>query len=272
MSKTVNHLEDGSNDYTKDPSTPVVLDTWYMKEFGEFQNTNISQAAVQYSIASIDKWFDTTEQPAREDRVAICGYGPSLSMFVNHLKDFDTIVTTSGAHKVVLDAGFVPNYHVEIDWKAHKHLFTTVTHPDCTYIMSSACSPDTIDNVKHRKAELMFIDHGTQVEYPKDAPFTFHGYDVGQQAIECMRLKGFRKFVLFGFDYCFTRDGARHAGEHGGIKHHPFYGISQGNKFLTSKTMFTALLVLDWYVRQHPECEFEIFSNSLCASFLTRPQ
>lgn len=266
-------MSGNGNEYTTDPNKPVDIDHWQMSHFSEeYSVTTAQQSNVAYSTAMIDKWFDITEQPAREDAVAICGYGPSLPVYIQELKNFNTIVTASGAHKVVLDAGFVPTYHVEIDWKPHKSRFTETTHPDCTYIMSSLCNPATIDNVKDRKAELMFIDHGPRIEFPMGSQMIYHGYDVGQQAIECMRLKGFRKFMMFGFDYCFTKDLKRHAGEHGGIKHIPFYVRSQGQVFLTSKTMFTTLLVMDWYARQHPECEFGIYSDSLCASFMTRPR
>lgn len=266
----IDPIIDGSNPFTEDPTKPVDVDGWFMARFGEFQNTAISQAAVQYSTMMVDKWFDISEQPAREDWVAICGYGPTLPMHLEYLQDFQTIVTTSGAHAMVMNAGFVPTYHVEVDWKPHKHLFTKMTHPDCTYIMSAACSPETIDNVRHRNTELMFIPHGTQVEYPQGAPLIEHGYDVGQQAIECMRLKGFRKFALFGFDYCFTLDERRHAGEHGGNPHDVFLVRSMKKVFKTSKLMFTSLLVLDRYARMHQDLEFSIYSDSLCSNFMMR--
>ena len=260
--------ETKENPYTSDPTKPADVSGWRMHSFGEYQNTNIQQINVNYAMAMVDKWFDIVEQPTLEESVAIVGYGPSLIPALPELDKFKTIVTCSGSHKMVLDAGFIPTYHVEIDWKPHKYHFTKVTHPDCTYLMSAACCPETIDNIKERKAELMFIEHGTQVTYPSNAPMIFHGYDVGQQAIECMRIKGFRKFALFGFDYCFSLKGERHAGEHGGIKHHQFLARIGDKIFKTSKTMFTALLVMEFYIRTHPELEFEIYSDSLLFYFL----
>jgi len=63
-------------------------------------------------------------------------------------------------------------------------------------------------------------------------------------------------------------DQRRHAGPHGGRVHHLVKGRVSDKLFHTSKTMFAALLVFEFWLKQHPEMNVRIFSDTLLINFL----
>src|SRR3990167_7850198 len=252
---------------------PVDLMNYKMVEFGEILPINFFPAYQAYALSQVDDWFNPDpDVEIKEERIAIVGYGPSLRDNWEMVKDYRTIISCSGSHKFLLERGIVPTYHVEIDWNPHKSAFTKITHPDTTYLISSVCNCDTIDNMKNRKCQLFFIDHGPQVTHPLGVTALDHGYDVGQQALIIALKLGYRNFDLFGFDYCFDIDKVRHAGDHGGRVHNAFPG-KVGNKiFYTSKTMFAALLVFEFYYENHPEMDICSYGDTLLLNFMEQRQ
>ena len=248
---------------------PVDLMNYKMVEFGEYQPINFFPAHLEHSLKTIPTHFSPDPNiEIKEEKIAIVGYGPSLRDTWEKIKDYKTIMTCSGAHQFLLEKDIAPTYHVEIDWKPHKPKFTKITHPDCTYLISAVCHPETINNVKDRKCELVFINHGPQITYPEGSLILEPGYDVGQQALVLALKLGYRNFDLFGFDYCFDLEKVRHAGDHGGRIHCAFPAKVGDKIFYTSKTMFAALLVFEYFFEKHPEMHLQVFSDTLLLNFM----
>jgi hypothetical protein len=63
-------------------------------------------------------------------------------------------------------------------------------------------------------------------------------------------------------------DKVRHAGDHGGRVHYAFPARVGNKVFYTSKTMFAALLVFEFFWKQHPELNIRINSDTLLVNFL----
>jgi uncharacterized Rossmann fold enzyme len=264
---------DGQEDRLIEPEAPPLnLMDYSAVEFGEFQPVNYFPANFAYSMAMMgDRGFvPDPNVEIKEERIAVVGYGPSLVSSWEDLRrvDYKTIFSMSGSHNFLLEKGIVPTHHVEIDWKPHKPKFTENAHPDCQYFVSAVCNPATISNVKDKNSKLMFIKHGPQITYPSDVYVMEAGYDVGQQAIVMAMLLGYRNIDLYGFDYCFNLDKVRHAGDHGGRVHYAFPARVGNKVFYTSKTMFTALLVFEFFWKQHPELNIRINSDTLLVNFL----
>lgn len=244
-----------------------------MVHFGEFQPVAYFPGNLEYSLRHIPKerWWDYPVDPdASKKKVAIVGYGPSLHDSWKFLKEqkYDLIFTVSGSHNFLLERGIKPTHHVEIDWKPHKHKFTDDAQKGITYIISSVCSPKIIDNVKDLDSYLIFIQHGDQIVYPEDAHVRDFGFDVGQTALVIAYEMGYREIDLYGFDYSFDREKHRHAGEHGGRTHFLLKGKVGDKVFYTSKTMFTSLLVMEYWLKRHPDLLINIYSDTLFVHFL----
>src|SRR5262245_47806809 len=66
----------------------------------------------------------------RDDRIAIVCFGPSLKDTIEEIRGFKYVMTCSGAHKVLLEHGIVPTWHVEVDPRKHKIDLLGPPHPD----------------------------------------------------------------------------------------------------------------------------------------------
>lgn len=265
------HLDGAETQFTKDPNKIVNLLDYEMVEFGPYQPVAFFPENLEYSTKTITKWWKPEEgKEPTEERIAIIGYGPSLRdtwQFILQ-NNYKTIISTSGAYKFLLEKGIKPTHHVEIDWKPHKYKFTENAESGTKFLMSAVCNPRTIDNVKDLDSELIFIEHGDQIKYPEGAYVKQSGYDVGQHAVILAKDMGYRNIDLYGFDYCFDYNKHRHAGDHGGRIHHVFKGQVGEKIFLTSKTMFAALLVFDFWLKNNQDMHLQIFGDTLLINFL----
>lgn len=262
---------DGIEEKFKDSKEPLNIMQYSMVEFGEWQNVNFYPSYLAYSLSQIDEWFSPENQPVREERAAIVAYGSSLLETIEELRKghYKYIFTTSGSHDLLIKNGIIPTHHIEIDWKPHKAEFTKNAHPDVTYMVSCTCHPDTINNVKRgKKAVLLFPSHGPQITLPDESYVMPTGYDAGQTCIVVAKIMGFRKMDLFGFDYSFTKDGHRHAGQHGGRVHFKFLARVGDKIFYTSKTMFGALLTMEYLLKNNKDLDVTIFGNALFPNFI----
>lgn len=262
---------DGDENPFSKPGEVVDLLDYEMVDFGPFQPVAFFPDHLEYALKEIPRWWDYPVDPdAANKRVAIIGYGPSLRETIPMLKElnYDVVFSCSGAYSMCLEHGVVPTYHVEIDWKPHKYLFTKDAQDGTKFLVSAVCSQKLIDNVKHKDSYLTFIEHGDQIKYPEGAIMLSSGYDVGQHAIIIAHKMGYRNFDLFGFDYCFDMEKHRHAGPHGGRVHHLASGRVGDKLFYTSKTMFAAVLVFEFWLKQHPEVSLNIYSDTLLLHFL----
>lgn len=80
--------------------------------------------------------------------VAIIGGAPSLSDYLDELRDFDgPILSTNGTHEYLLDNGIASDIYFQLDARACND-FVKNHQPDCVYMMASQCHPKSIGRVK----------------------------------------------------------------------------------------------------------------------------
>jgi uncharacterized Rossmann fold enzyme len=150
--------------------------------------------------------------------VAIVGYGPSLKDTWEKLKEFKVIVTTSGAHKFLIDRGIIPTYHVDVDPRAHKVLMLGEIRKDVTYMPCSTCHPNYIDTLIEAKANIkLWHCFSTELEalriLPAGESALTGGADAGMRAMAVARFMGYVNLHVFGMDGC-SFDEKGHADEH----------------------------------------------------------
>lgn len=155
-------------------------------------------------------------QPIRAERIALVGYGPSLADTWELLRDYDVIMTCSGAHKFLIDRGIVPTYHLDVDPRAHKATLIGQPHPDVEYLMASTCHPAVFDLLEGYRVKLWHIfdsaEEGFRILPPGEWALT-GGAGAGLRMLALARCLGFTDQHIFGID---GSDGAtgKHAGAH----------------------------------------------------------
>lgn len=158
--------------------------------------------------------------PDREGRIAVVCYGPSLDDTWEELKEFEFIITCSGAHKFLLDRGIVPTWHCEVDPRAHKADLIGQPHRLVEYLVSSVCHRKVLDLLEDYEVRLWHVfSHesdrkGVPQAFPRGEWAITGGSNVGLRAMVLARFLGFRKMSVFGMDYSFKENGQQHAGPH----------------------------------------------------------
>ena len=172
---------------------------------------------VKSSISKVKARVPHSEEKKSEP-VAIVGYGPSLKDTWEQLKDFKVIVTTSGAHKFLIDRGIIPTYHVDVDPRAHKIYLLGEIHKDVIYFPCSTVHPNYIDRLLSKGADVRLWHcfsmepEALRILPPGEFALT-GGCDAGMRAMSVARFMGYVNHHVFGMDGCSFEESG-HADKH----------------------------------------------------------
>lgn len=156
------------------------------------------------------------------DRVAIVGGGPSLLDTFDELLDLyhrgAKIVALNGAARFLMERNVRPHVHMVLDGRAGNADFILDREiPQCRYYLASQVHPDVWAKVRGFEHVAIFHDAGDASAcevldryYLKHWQGVPGGTTVGTRAIGLMRMLGFLRFDMFGFDSCWM-DGKHHA-------------------------------------------------------------
>ncbi len=141
--------------------------------------------------------------------------GPSLKDTFNIVKeryeDGVPIVTVNGTYQYCLDNGIIPNAFIMLDSREFNKRFIETPVETCKYLMASQCHPEVFKMLSGRNVWLWHCD--TQEEnidvlegqYGKAYEDFFPimgGSTVTLRSMHLLRILGFHKFEIFGFDSC----------------------------------------------------------------------
>ena len=208
--------------------------------------------------------FDTD---IKEQSIAIVGYGPSLKDTWELIRNYDVILTTSGAHNFLIERGIIPVYHVECDPRIHKAAFTKHPHEGVRYLIGSSAHPQIVENLKNNDLWLWNMKVRPDVALvPSEIEFPTYG-DVGQMAIYVAKALGYRNMDLFGFDYNAVA-GEQHAGDHG----NPYNQLERmkcGDRvFWTNDEWIKIMLQFDILLADNPDIKLQITGDGLLSHYL----
>jgi uncharacterized Rossmann fold enzyme len=162
-----------------------------------------------------------------ERTLALCAYGPSLRDYIDELRETSAeIMTTSGAHDVLIENGITPRYHVECDAQPHKAKLVTMPNDETEYCIASCCHPDVFDNLKGRKVVIWHMANspeenaGIEKNYPNSVK-VIGSATSGGRSMGLGFVFGYRRFMVYGMDSSFpfdesspVEDQPQHAGQH----------------------------------------------------------
>ena len=156
---------------------------------------------------------------AHTRRLDICGYAPSIVDTIPEV--LGDILTISGAHGLLIEAGKVPKFHLEVDPRDDKTPYITPPHKDVTYLFSATCSPVMFECVKDHHC-LMWLNYNTaeDLDFISDefpgTELVYGGSTAGLFSMVVGYLMGYRDIHIHGMDSSNKNETERHAGEHFG--------------------------------------------------------
>ena len=146
--------------------------------------------------------------------VMILGGGPSLADHLEEIRELRAagvkLITLNGSYNWALDKGLVPSAQIMVDARPFNARFSKPVIEKCKYFIASQCDPSVLEGLPKDRT---FLWH-TAAQDIKEV-LTEHydvwwsvpgGSTVMLRAIPLLRMLGFRRFYLFGFDSCLQSD------------------------------------------------------------------
>jgi 2-polyprenyl-3-methyl-5-hydroxy-6-metoxy-1,4-benzoquinol methylase/uncharacterized Rossmann fold enzyme len=151
------------------------------------------------------------------DKIAVVCFGPSLNDTWEELRNFQYIMTCSGAHKFLVDHGITPTWHIDVDPREHKAKLIGQPQRETEYLIASACHPAVFDLLEGYNVKLWHIfdtaEEGFRI-LPEGEWALTGGCGAGLRAMVMARFLGFTDQHIFGMDGNQRDDFGKHAAAH----------------------------------------------------------
>jgi hypothetical protein len=121
------------------------------------------------------------------------------------------VISVNGSHKYCIDNGLTPSGMIMLDSREFNNRFVYPLIEECKYFISSQCHPSAFENLKDNKVWIWHcagddnFDLLKEVYGEKYYPI-MGGATVALRAVHLLRMLGFPKFEMYGFDSCIMGD------------------------------------------------------------------
>lgn len=180
------------------------------------------QVVLQHIKANIVSGFDQVKPHQKQDtELMILAGGPSLSDFEEEIRAKRQggmpLVCTNGTYNWCLERNIVPSAVIVLDARPFNARFISKVLPNVKYLIASQCHPSVLENLPKEQTLLFHCTLCDAAEEILDAQYGAWwfaipgGSTVTLRAFTLMRLLGWWRFHVYGFDSCFV-----------GEKHHAY--------------------------------------------------
>lgn len=182
---------------------------------------NVDESILNGQIqANVYAGWDNLRPHKEQDReLILLAGGPSLNDHIAEIRalreEGAALVTMNGAYHWALDQALKVSAQIVLDAREFNARFSRPVMPDTKYLIASQCAPSVLDGLPKDRVVLwhsgMSADMRNWVR--KRVGYCFPvlgGSTVMLRAIPLMRMLGFKRMHIFGFDSC-VRAGEHHA-------------------------------------------------------------
>jgi SAM-dependent methyltransferase len=179
---------------------------------------------IKKNAARKDEFQMTVPHPTQDTEVMmICG-GPSLNDYKDEIIKLRSkgmpLITGNGTYNWAIENGMKPSMQLVIDAREFNKRFLRPVIDDCKYFIASQCHPSLFEGMPTDRTYIWHVTGGTGEEH-SDALNTIEehygdffpvpgGSTVTLRGLCLLRMLGFHKIHMYGFDSC-VRDDAHHA-------------------------------------------------------------
>ena len=126
------------------------------------------------------------------------------------------VITINGSHRYCMTGGLTPSAMIMLDSREFNNRFVYPLVEDCKYFISSQCHPSVFENLKDNKVWIWHCAGDDNFDllkevYGEEYYPIMGGATVALRAVHLLRMLGFHKFEMYGFDSCIM--GEHHAYE-----------------------------------------------------------
>lgn len=184
-------------------------------------------------------WMQASPHEQQDREVVFLAGGPTMLSHLDEIKALRAsgcaLVTVNGAYRWAIDNGLTPSAQIVLDARPFNARFVKPVLPTCRYLIASQVHPSTLvglpkdrtylwhSGISDANETLALERHGKFFPVPG-------GSTVVLRAIPLLRLLGYTRFHLFGFDSCVLDDGTHHAYAQGENDNQPLLPITCGGR------------------------------------------
>jgi SAM-dependent methyltransferase len=185
----------------------------------------------------------------QEKEVILLAGGPSLNDFVEDIREKRNsgmaLVTTNGTYNWAIEHGLTPSAQVIVDGREFNKRFLTPLLPECRYLLASQVHPSLFDDMPEDRTIMWHatIPDELNEELGREFNNVWYGVIGGStvvlRSIVLMRMLGYYKFHIYGFDSCLI-NGSHHAYEQPENDSEQLVNVSLGDKNFICTTWMTS--------------------------------
>jgi hypothetical protein len=205
-----------------DGACAVYCSAWYdADEVVKIGRVNTDEATVDAQVkANIAAgWIHATPHDRQDREVVLLAGGPSMRGDITQIRELRAggaaLITVNGAYEWAIEQGLTPSAQIVLDAREFNSRFTRQVINGCRYLIASQAHPKTLEGLPRDRTYLWHSgvsDEAAQmvserVGFPIAVP---GGSTVLLRAIPLLRMLGFWRLHIFGFDSCVAAD-AHHA-------------------------------------------------------------
>lgn len=167
--------------------------------------------------SSVGRFLPELRPHQLQDQViALVGGGPSLEFTKDDLiEKYESgvkLVSMNGTHDWLLDNGMRPSAHIQVDARDFNARFVENWQEKTKYLMASQCHPQVFENLDGADTYLFHCEGGGTKDFLDeyyDGKYlsVAGGSTVMLRAIPLMRMLGFKRMEIYGFDSCLMNNG-----------------------------------------------------------------
>jgi len=121
------------------------------------------------------------------------------------------VITVNGSHKYCMAGGLIPSAMIMLDSREFNNRFVYPLAEGCKYFISSQCHPSVFDNLKDCEVLIWHCAGDDNFDllkkvYGEDYYPIMGGATVALRAVHLLRMLGFPKFEMYGFDSCIMEE------------------------------------------------------------------
>lgn len=183
---------------------------------------NTEESVVDAQIkANIEAgWEHLLPHETQETEIVLLAGGPSMRGAIDEIRALRAagakIVTVNGAYDWALEQGLTVGAQIVLDAREFNARFTRNVQPLTKYLIASQVHPSTLDGLPRDRTLLWHSgvnDEAEEMIRARCGSFfpVPGGSTVVLRAIPLLRMLGYYRLHIFGFDSCVLEDGTHHA-------------------------------------------------------------
>lgn len=181
-------------------------------------NTDMATVEQQVLKNVRDGWKHAVPYDRQDRQVVVLAGGPTLNDHVDKIRELResgcALVTVNGSYTWAIEHGLVPSMQIVIDARPFNARFVTPVVDTCLYLIASQAHPSVLSGLPRERTFLWhagvtdeaeaLIRERTKHFFPIPG-----GSTVILRAIPLLRMLGFWRLHLFGFDSCVRKDESK---------------------------------------------------------------